>query len=142
MITKLIERLEMFYTAILRRLRLRRICKRLGIKPYPWQKAFALGGTDRLDAPPGRQTGRTMAVMLKLLLFSYEFPSTAIIPVAVAEIIFLDILRCDPDFVQCSLERVRFYAREYEQLCQKASVLPCADIRNLHRPLRHMNHVF
>lgn len=136
------EKARNICTAILLRLRFRRICKRLGIKPYPWQKAFALGKLDSLDAPPGRQTGKTMAVMLKLLLFSYDFPPAAIIPTAVAELVFLDILRCDPDFVQCSHERVRFYAREYEQFCEKASILPCADIRNLYRPLRHMNYVF
>lgn len=138
----LMKRLEMFHTSILFRLHFRRICKRLGIKPYPWQKAFVLGKLDSLDAPPGRQTGKTTAVMLKLLLLSYYFPPSAIIPVAIAELDFLDILRCDPDFVQYNHERVRFYAREYEQLCEKTSILPCADIRNLYRPLRHMNHVF
>lgn len=138
----LMKRLEMFSTAILLRLRFWRICKLLGIKPYPWQKAFALGKIDSLDAPPGRQTGKTMAVMLKLLLFSYNFPPAALFPVSVAEEIFLNILRCNSDFVQCSHERVRFYAREYEHLCEKAAILPCVDIRNLYRHPRHMNHVF
>ena len=49
-----------------RRYRLWKICWAIGIKPYPWQRAFALGKTGSDEFPQGRCTGKTMAVMLRI----------------------------------------------------------------------------
>lgn len=117
MSTRLIMRIS-------RWLRLRRICKRLGIKPYPWQKSFALGKTDRLDAPPGRRTGKTMAVMLRLLILTAEncHPVYALL-----------CLECDPDWdwsreKNCSrndwLAAKKWYIDEYIAMCKKAGINP------------------
>ncbi len=56
--------------ALARRRSLRRICRQLHIKPYYWKKKFALGRRGHLCAPPGRATGKTMAVMLRLLVLT------------------------------------------------------------------------
>lgn len=77
-----------------KRYRLRKICKALGIVPYPWQRDFALGKTDTLNAPEGRATGKTMAVMLRLLMVYPGKPMNA-----------LHTLRADPDFRTANKDR-------------------------------------
>ena len=63
MIARKMRRLliRLTYRSLLRR-RLRKACKRLGIKPYKWQEAYALGESNYLAQ--GRRTGKTTAVML------------------------------------------------------------------------------
>lgn len=116
MITKMMKKLKISHMNILRRLRLRRICKRLRIKPYPWQKAFALGTTDFLDAPPGRQTGKTMAVMLRLLMMRKAdyFEASR-------------VLHCDLDFSDGYTRRYAWYSREYRRLAELCGVKPLLD---------------
>lgn len=52
----------------LRRRRLRRICKALDIIPYPWQAEFALADSPGQLPRMGRRTGKTMAVILRVLV--------------------------------------------------------------------------
>lgn len=103
------------YLKIIRRFRLWRICRRLGIKPFPWQKSFALLQTDRLDAPKGRGTEKTMAVMLRLLVLTPERPSEH-------EVQFT--LYSDHDYYPYSDKRARWYVNEYINMCIKCRVSP------------------
>lgn len=104
-----------FSKRLRRRWRLWRACNKLGIKPYPWQLEFALGLTDHLNCPPGRQTGKTMAVMLRLLILSEEddHPVNALLALA-----------CDPDWESMVYERKRWYIQEYVSMCQRCKVYP------------------
>lgn len=97
-----------------KRYRLRKICKALDITPYPWQRDFALGKTDTLNAPEGRQTGKTTAVMLRLLM---AYPGE---PVNV-----LHTLRADPDFRTANIHQRYWYYGEYHRranTCDRARI--------------------
>ena len=98
----------------LRRYRLWRICKAIGIKPYAWQCAYALGLVDGLEYPAGRRTGKTMAVMLRLLM--------GIDP---CEHGMQQVLNNDPDWNGRDPHRRRWYTYEYRRLywyCVQAGV--------------------
>ena len=92
-------------STIYKRYRLRKICKAIGINPYRWQKDYALGKTDTLNAPEGRATGKTTAVMLRLLL-TCEMDVGRII----------NILKADPDFILFDRVRTRWYHCAFEKL--------------------------
>lgn len=97
-----------------KRYRLRKICKALDIVPYPWQRDFALGKTDTLNAPEGRATGKTMAVMLRLLMAYPGKPVNA-----------LHTLLADPDFRTASLRMLYWYDSEYRRCthaCDRARI--------------------
>lgn len=105
------------------RFKLWRICKTLGIKPYPWQKDFALGRTSRLPRKllHFRATGKTTAVMLRLLMGRpgqpFDFPQ---------------ILRADPDFDTSSKARLGWYDSEYRRLalrCYEDNIPVMTDLR-------------
>ena len=91
-----------FYQA---RFRLWQISRRLGFKLYPWQRDFALGRTNFLDYPPGRGTGKTTAVMLRLLLMDRADDEEAAC-----------ILACDPDWKIGMIKRPDWYETEYNRL--------------------------
>ena len=99
------------------RFKFRGICKALGIKPYKWQKDFALGVVDRLQYPEGRATGKTMAVMLKLLMLE---------PIKAYESLdYLEILRNDPDFnthIRCRLMWYEGVYKRLSNLCYKKGI--------------------
>lgn len=59
--------------AIKLRWRLWQVCRKLGIKPYKFQRQFALTG--RCKWPEGRRQGKTMAVMLYGLIRDIFLPS-------------------------------------------------------------------
>lgn len=88
------------------RFHLRAICHAIGIEPYPWQRAFALG---RINSLPGKRTrgnGKTTAVMLRLLMLPPGEWSEA-----------EQILDRDPDFhLGIDHYRTFCYAREYRRL--------------------------
>lgn len=90
-----------------RKYKLHRICKALGITPYPWQRDFALGKTDILDYPPGRATGKTMAVMLRILMTDPRKPAP------------WWIFNADPDYIPIKPYRMRWYVNEYRSLSMK-----------------------
>jgi len=87
-----------------------RICRVLGIKPYKWQRDFALGVVAYLQYPPGRATGKTTAVMLRLLMMQpYKF------------YYIQQTLANDPDFSTCDRRRVYWYDGEYKRLAHKCA---------------------
>lgn len=81
-----------------------RICRAIGIKPYKWQKEYALAPVIHCIPDLGRGTGKTTALMLRLLM---KPPSTAY----EAE----TTLYSDPDFVP---GRTAWYKKEYRHLCR------------------------
>lgn len=84
------------------RYRLWRICKAICIKPYKWQKEFALAPVVHLVPDRGRCTGKTTSVMLRLLVHP---PSSALI--------LATTLCADPDYFP---HRHRWYSWEYKRL--------------------------
>lgn len=112
-------KLKAFLRKISLRYRLHRICKAIGIKPYGWQRRFALGKTNVLDAPSGRATGKTMAVMLRLLLAEPEHYQ----PRVPASMFF----ESDPDWRPSDRLRCNWYYGEYLRLwriCYDAEIYP------------------
>ena len=68
-------------------------------------KKFALGKTNVLEYYPVRQSGRTTAVMLRLLMMDKPNSDEAAC-----------ILACDPDWNPRNVERVVWYAQAYGKL--------------------------
>ena len=92
-----------------KRYRLRKICEALDIVPYTWQAAFALGKINVL--PCGscvRACGRTMAVMLRLLMAMPGEPFDV-----------LGTLRKDPDFTNEKIMVLNVYNEKYDRLLEK-----------------------
>lgn len=89
------------------RYRLRRICKAIGIKPYWWQKPFALGEIDFIPPEVRKQwtTGKTTGVFLRILMI----PKNNAEAWAEAG----RILLYDPDWQS---DRMRWYSGEYRRL--------------------------
>lgn len=99
--------------------RLRLICRAIGIKPYGWQREFALGKTNVLNAPPGRATGKTTAIMLRLLMAE---PGAFDVRPSASRYFALD-----PDWLPNEPQRCRWYYREYRYLwrrCFDAEIYP------------------
>jgi hypothetical protein len=107
----MIRKIELLFYELHRifpRLKLWRICKVLGIRPYKWQRDFALG-RGPLVYPKGRATGKTTAVMLRLLMI-YPF---------YGQFAPLDVLEDDPDFTTENRHRMIWYEMEYNRLARK-----------------------
>ena len=113
-------KIEDYFQKILLRLRLRRICNELKIKPYPWQRDFAVGVTGVLEYFPARQSGRTTAVMLRLLLMDMPDHDEA-----------ARILACDPEWNPRNVERVVWYAQTYGELYSSCHAKAFVYIRDL-----------
>ena len=107
----LLKRLRFKLGLIRRRFRLWRICRAIGITPYKWQADFALGILDYPNYPKGRATGKTMAVMLRLLMQEQR----NIIRVGY-------ILRCDPDFAVMTCAELGFMKRNTKNFCISAGM--------------------
>ncbi len=88
-----------------RRIRFRKVCKAIGIKPYPWQRKFALSERELPPLPSaGRATGKTMAVMLRILSYQpYGCRDAAL------------LFSMDPDFRREPC-RMAWYLAEYKRL--------------------------
>lgn len=110
----MIRKIELLFYELHRifpRFKLWRICKVLGIKPYKWQRDFALG-RGPLVYPKGRATGKTTAVMLRLLMIHpMRDPLAPFAP--------LVCLREDPDFTTKNRHRMIWYEMEYNRLARK-----------------------
>lgn len=93
------------------RYKLRCILRALKLKPVEWQKDYALGRSDFL--PPGRATGKTVAVMLRALM---QDPS----------IVYVGrIIEADPDYIRGEYHRSLFYVKEYsryQKICSEAGI--------------------
>lgn len=98
-----------------------RLSRRLGIRLYPWQRDFALGVTNTLEYYSCRQSGRTTAVMLRILLMDKpDFDEAAC------------ILACDPDWAPQNMKRVTWYAQTYGHMlsyCRVRTVIPIYELR-------------
>ena len=102
---KLSKKIDKWMLRHFPRYKLRRICKAIGIKPYKWQKEFALDEFVHLIIDYGRGTGKTTAVMLRLLM---QHPS--------AKFCAETVLTADPDYRK---DRMRWYGDEYRELKNK-----------------------
>lgn len=113
-IKRRIYKLQLVYP----RFKLWRICKVLGVKPYPWQRDYALGRTDSIPAELTyiRASGKTTAVYMRLLMANPGQP----IDIRVT-------LMQDPDFTTTRLRILTFYHDEYWRKaneCAKNNI-PC-----------------
>lgn len=93
---------------IILRIRLREVCKKLGINPYEWQRNYALNKS--LYLKRGRRSGKTTAIMLWGLIRGAKTPVQA--------------LMCshkDPDTT--SLSRERWWIDEYMRLALKVGLI-------------------
>lgn len=89
------------------RWRLWRVCKKLGIKPYKWQKDYALGKSTSTIG--GRRSGKTTAVMLWALIRKKRTPKE-----------ILASAYKDPDCTtRLSLD---WWTREYKKTAHKAGL--------------------
>ena len=96
------------------------ICRAAEIKPYVWQRSFALGQISSLPGKRQRGNGKTTAVILRLLM----------LPPGLTKRELSKILSCDPDWSgDFTFERRRTYALQYLKLwCRcAASRIPTAD---------------
>ena len=93
------------------RYRLWRICKAIGIKPYLWQRWFALGKIDQLpdDLVDMPCTGKTVAIMLRILMIPKNNAAA-----------WAEAGRCiqlDPDYYpNWDQNRLWWYSGEYRRL--------------------------
>ena len=91
---------------IRRRRRLRCICEAIDIRPYRWQRDFALGRIGCDAFPKGRSNGKTTAVLLRILM----------LPPNASEVAVRTVLARDPDWMPSEYIRCRWYAYEYIRL--------------------------
>lgn len=90
------------------RWRLRRVCKKLGIKPYKWQEDYALGKITSTIG--GRRSGKTTAVMLWALIRKKRTPKE-----------ILASAYKDPD--NRSHVTLDWWCREYRKMARKAGLI-------------------
>lgn len=94
------------FIAIGLRWRLWRVCRKLGIKPYKFQRQFALTG--RCKWPEGRRQGKTMAVMLYGLIRDINVEQDMHV-----------LSQFDPDVIGYPAIRRNVFVREYYRLQQQ-----------------------
>ena len=99
-------RIRVLIDGVRRRRRLRRICEAIDIRPYRWQRDFALGRIGCDAFPKGRATGKTTAVFLRILM----------LPPNASEVAVRTVLARDPDWIPGDYHRCRWYAYEYLHL--------------------------
>lgn len=112
---RLIKRIDQWLCLHSKQYKLWRISKALGIKPYEWQRAFALGKTDSLGGNTGRACGKTMAIMFRLLL----------LPPDADDYFMRQILGLDPDYIAHNAYRWAWYRNEYQKV---STICDCAGI--------------
>ena len=96
-----------------KRYKLWRICRALHIKLHPRVREYALGKTNWLKFYHGRQTGRTLSVMLYIMINLHG-------------IISPDMLMLDPDYIPDNHVRKTYYLRQYRELelkCHDAGIM-------------------
>ena len=112
---RMLKRIDKWLCLHSKKYKLWRISKAIGIKPYGWQRDFALGKTNSLGGHGGRGCGKTFSIMLRLLLLKPD-----------ADDVFMRyILGLDPDFVTSIARRTMWYKQEYRKLstiCDNAGI--------------------
>ena len=93
------------------RYRLWRICKATNIKPYKWQKMFALGQLDYLPPEVRKQwgSGKTTAIFLRILMIP---KNNAAAWAEAGRLVELDPSCLHPNFSKV----LRIYSMEYRRL--------------------------
>ena len=109
-ILRIISAARQMLCLLSRRYRLRCICRALRLRPYPWQRAFALGRIQRIPVRT-RASGKTTAVMLRLLML----PPDELLNVPA-------ILSLDPDWLPWQRDRVKWYACHYRRLYMRCTL--------------------
>lgn len=116
MIFKFLGHLKRRLCVVNPRYRFRAICRAIRIVPYPWQRDYACALYATLPANcSGRCTGKTMAVMLKLLMGA---------PLGSSWSPHHEIAM-DPDWKPDDWFRVSWYCHEYDRLyslCMAAGI--------------------
>jgi hypothetical protein len=115
------------------RFKLWRICRALGIKPHKYQEDFALGCTDCLpeELAHQRQTGKTTAVMLRMLMVHPFTKYDA-----------LQIMQADADFNIRDRRRTWWYENDYKRMarkCYMANIPVVVSINLCDPPYGHRN---
>lgn len=100
---------------ILLRIRLREVCKKLGIKPYKWQRDYALNKSIYLKR--GRRSGKTTAIMLWALIRNVKPPKKRFM----TDYTFNRVVSKDPD-VEMGV-RYDWWADEYTKLALKVGLI-------------------
>ena len=111
----LIKKFDRWLCLHSKKYKLWRISKALGIKPYEWQRAFALGKADCFGGNTGRGCGKTFAIMLRLLL----------LPPDADDAFMRYILGLDPDYIMSIARRTMWYRNEYRKystICDNAGI--------------------
>ena len=100
---------------ILLRIRLREVCKKLGIKPYKWQRDYALNKS--LYLKRGIRSGKTTAIMLWALIRNVKPPKKRF----TTDATFNRVVSKDPDVKM----RVHYdwWADEYTKLALKVGLI-------------------
>jgi hypothetical protein len=112
MVQVMVERVRLYF---LLRWRLRRICKKLGINPYKWQRDYALSKS--LYLKRGRRSGKTTAIMLWALIRNVKPPEKRFM----TDDTFNRVASKDPDVKM----RVHYdwWADEYVKLALKVGLI-------------------
>lgn len=100
---------------IILRIRLREVCKKLGIKPYEWQRNYALNKS--LYLKRGRRSGKTTAIMLWALIRNVKPPKKGI----VTDFTFNRVVSKDPDVE--TRARYDWWVDEYTKLALKVGLI-------------------
>ena len=111
---RLIKKIDRWLCLHSKRYKLWRISKALGIKPYEWQRAFALGKTDS-SGVTRRGGGKTFAIMLRLLL----------LPPDADDAFMRYILGLVPGFATSFARITTWYRNEYRKyssICDNAGI--------------------
>ena len=111
--TYIFRKLKWYLCLRFPRFKLYCIRRALKLEPRRWQTAFALGRDNWLPLYPGRASGKTVAVMLRLLM---QHP---------AEAARYDWLYLDPDYLPSSSRMDRWYRRTYLEMartCRNAGI--------------------
>ena len=112
---RLTKKIDRWFCLHSKKYKLWRISKALGIKPYKWQRDFALGKTDGFGVYGGRATGKTLAIMFRLLMLKPDTDDT----------FMRFILGLDHDYVTRIARRTMWYRNEYRKysnICDNAGI--------------------
>lgn len=107
------RRVDHFLQKRSKRYKLWRICRVFRIKLYPWVRDYALGKITRHKFYYGRKTGRTLSVILYIMINMHG-------------IISPDMLMLDPDYIPDNSVRKTYYLRQYRNMelkCHDAGIM-------------------
>lgn len=112
---KVVKRITDLFVCLVLRMRLNRVCKALGITPYPWQTEFVLAKNPRLVPAMGRRSGQTTAVILRALVYGSSSAGD-----------FSQYVLLDPDSMRSRRTQLFAYGEYWKAYaaCAKARAIP------------------